>query len=107
VRLAATGREALDMAVAFQPDIVVCDLNLPDISGLEVLGALQRNPAVGHALLVIHSAFQMAPECRQAPEADLFMSKPITHEKLAVLLSELHRSREKMRKRAKWGYPCH
>jgi CheY-like chemotaxis protein len=98
VRLASTGREALDAAVAFQPDIVVCDLHLPDISGLEVLSTLQRNPDVGRALLVIHTASLMATEYRlDAPEADLFMSKPIDREKLAILLSEMHRLREKMR----------
>jgi DNA-binding response OmpR family regulator len=98
VRLASTGREALGAAVAFQPDIVVCDLRLPDISGLEVLSALRRNPAVGHALLVIHTAFQTAPEYRlHAPEADLVISKPINDEKLSILLSELHRLREKVR----------
>jgi DNA-binding response OmpR family regulator len=97
VRLASTGRAALFAAVAFQPDIVVCDLHLPDISGLDVFSALQRNPAVGRALLVIHTAFQTAPDRLDAPEADLFMSKPINDEKLAILLSELHRLREKMR----------
>ena len=96
VRCASTGREALDVAVAFQPDIVVCDLNLPDISGLDVLSALQKNPAVGPVLRVIHTAFQTAREyCIDAPEADLFMSKPIDHEKLAILRSELNRVREK------------
>jgi CheY-like chemotaxis protein len=99
VRLASTGHEALGAAVAFQPDIVVCDLHLPDISGLDVLGALQKNPAVGRALLVLHTSFPTATEYRPdaAPEADLFLSKPINDEKLAILLSELQRLREKMR----------
>jgi len=98
VRLASTGREALGAAVAFQPDIVVCDLYLPDISGFDVLSALRQNQAVGHALLVIHTALQTAAEdCLQVPGPDLFLSKPINDEKLAILLSELHRLREKPR----------
>jgi len=98
VRIASTGREALVAAVAFQPDIIVCDLNLPDMSGLEVLGALRKNPAVARPLLVIHTSSPTATENRlYAPEADLLMSKPISGEKLAILLSELHRLRENMR----------
>lgn len=98
VRLASTGLEALAAAVAFQPDIVLCDLHLPDMAGLDVLSALRENPAVGHALLVIHTASSTAQGYGfDAPEADLFLSKPIDNEKLVILLAELHRLREKMK----------
>src|SRR5215204_19840 len=33
---AGTGRDAIDLVVAERPDLVVLDLGLPDISGLEV-----------------------------------------------------------------------
>jgi DNA-binding response OmpR family regulator len=99
VRLASSGREALAAAIAFQPDIVLCDLHLPDMPGLDVLSALRKNPAVGHALLVIHST----PSTVQGydlhgAEADLFLSKPIDDEKLAMLRAELQRLREEMRR---------
>jgi CheY-like chemotaxis protein len=98
VRLALSGREALAAAVAFQPDIVLCDLHLPDMAGPDVLSALRRNPAVGHPLLVIHTASWMpSGNDIHASEADLFLSKPITSEKLVILLAELQRLREKMR----------
>jgi CheY-like chemotaxis protein len=96
VRLAASGREAL-AATAFQPDVVLCDLNLPDMGGLEVLSALRKNPGMGHVLMVIYSAAWVPPGHRlQAPEADLFLSKPIDIEKLAILRAELQRLREEM-----------
>jgi CheY-like chemotaxis protein len=101
VRLASSGREALAAAVAFQPDIVLCDLHLPDVSGIAVLSALRRNPAVGHALLVIHTSSETVLEYSlYSPEADLSVSKPISHEKLAMLLSELRRLREQCEGRA-------
>jgi CheY-like chemotaxis protein len=98
VRLASSGREALAAAVAFQPDIVLCDLHLPDMAGLEVLSALRENPAVGHPLLVMHTVSSTAQEYSfDAPEADLFLTKPINNEKLVMLLAELQRLRRKMK----------
>ena len=47
--MAVTGREALDLASIHEPDIVVLDLGLPDIDGVEVCRNLRRwyrNPIV-------------------------------------------------------------
>ncbi|MCG7595634.1 response regulator [Mycobacterium sp. PSTR-4-N] len=41
VRTAATGAEALRAAADFRPDVVVLDLGLPDMSGIDVLGGLR------------------------------------------------------------------
>ena len=92
VRLASSGREALGAAVAFEPDIVLCDLHLPDMSGLDVLSALRENSAVGRPLLVIHTMPWM-DQRPHAPQADLFLSKPLDSEKLVMLRAELRRFR--------------
>ena len=47
VRLASSGREALGAAVAFQPDIVLCDLHLPDMAGVDVLSELRKTRPSG------------------------------------------------------------
>jgi len=99
VRVVSSGREALAAAIAFQPDIVLCDLNLFDMAGIDVLSTLRNSPAVGRALLVIHSASSMAPGWRlDVPDAGLFLSKPLDNEKIAMLLAELQQLREKMRR---------
>jgi two-component system KDP operon response regulator KdpE len=49
VEVAATGREALHLASVLEPDLVVLDLGLPDIDGVEVCAHLRRwflNPIV-------------------------------------------------------------
>jgi CheY-like chemotaxis protein len=98
VRLASSGREALAVAPAFQPDIVLCDLHLSDMAGVDVLSALRRHPALGHVLLVIHTASWIPLGHRlEAPGADLFLPKPIDNEKLAMLRAELQRLREEKR----------
>ena len=95
VRLASSGREALAAAIAFQPDIVLCDLHLSDMDGVDVLSALRRNPAIGRFLPVIHTASWIpGGHSLEAPEADLFLPKPIDNEKIAMLRAELRRLRE-------------
>jgi DNA-binding response OmpR family regulator len=43
VRTAATGGEALTMAAAEQPSLIILDLNLPDIDGIEVCRRIRKN----------------------------------------------------------------
>jgi CheY-like chemotaxis protein len=96
VRIASSGREALTAAIAFEPDIVLCDLHLSDMDGVDVLSALRRNPAMEHVLLVIHTASWIPPgHPLQGPEADLLVPKPIDNEKIAMLRAELQRLRGK------------
>lgn len=42
VDLATTGEQALQLAAASRPDVVILDLGLPGISGLEVIRRLRR-----------------------------------------------------------------
>src|SRR5690348_12760538 len=56
VRIAKSGKEALLAAIEFRPQIVLFDLNLPDMSGLDVARALRSNADTKDALLVMHTA---------------------------------------------------
>jgi len=49
---AATGQEALRVFRQFQPDLVILDLNLPGISGLEVINRLKIENARVHILIL-------------------------------------------------------
>lgn len=49
-RAAFTGRAALDEARAFNPDIVLVDVGLPDVSGYELAPLLRASSANGAAL---------------------------------------------------------
>ncbi len=42
VGMASDGRTALDTALALQPDLVVLDISMPDMSGIEVARELKR-----------------------------------------------------------------
>ena len=92
VRIASTGGEALKAAIAFRPHIVVCDLHLPDLSGLEVAQAMRQNPATRDALFVICTG--LSEEDIRAFQWDgsnndvhLYVSKPLTTEKIDKILA--------------------
>ena len=92
VRIASTGREALETAAAFHPEIVMSDIMLPDMTGLEVARALRAMPGAKDAVIAMHSAMtesDLGPLSRQVSAVNLFLSKPITEEKLDTLISEL------------------
>jgi CheY-like chemotaxis protein len=87
VRIAKTGREALTLVVEFRPEIVLCDLRLPDMAGFDIAKALRKDSATRNVLFVIHTAFKVTDfDDAGVPDVDLFLSKPIDEEKLEKLL---------------------
>jgi CheY-like chemotaxis protein len=99
VQIAESGEEALQTAISFRPDIVLCDMRLPDMSGLDVAKALRANPVTRDALLVVHTAMSDADlrvleREMGKDQVNMFLSKPLTEEKLDRLL----RARDALRK---------
>ena len=63
---AATGEEAVTMAVSLSPEVIVVDLGLPDISGFEVIKqirAQQGDEKRGIVVLSMHILKRFCPEC--------------------------------------------
>lgn len=84
---AATGAEALEKAASLQPDLIVLDVNLPDISGFEVARTLRQNPALGAVPILMVSAARVADTDRVLGlegGADAYLTHPIDP---AVLLA--------------------
>jgi two-component system phosphate regulon response regulator PhoB len=54
--IAATGREAISLSEANHPEIILLDLMLPDISGMQVCRMLKSNPSTKEIPVVIVSA---------------------------------------------------
>jgi CheY-like chemotaxis protein len=100
VRIAKSGEGALQMAITFRPDIVVCDMMLPDMSGIEIGRRLRQNPGTRDALIVMHTAMSES-ELRiferdvKTADFNLFLTKPMTEEKIErlwVALAALRKS---------------
>ena len=92
VATAATGRDAIQVAGADRPDLVVLDLGLPDIDGTAVIAALRRKSTVP---IIVLSARRDAPDKVHALDtgADDYVTKPFgIAELLARMRAALRRS---------------
>jgi PAS domain S-box-containing protein len=99
---AATGREALRLAND-KPDIVLLDVNLPDISGFEVCRQIKAHPAT-HTIPVLHlSAMYVTSEDRThglEGGADGYLTKPVEPQELIAHLRamlRIHQAEEETR----------
>jgi CheY-like chemotaxis protein len=93
VRIASTGGEALEMAAAFDADIVLCDISLPDMSGFEVARVLRGLPWTKDAVIALHTAMTETDIRSLAqhrdPAVNMYLSKPITAEKVDAVIAKL------------------
>ena len=53
---ATSGQEALDVAIQIQPDLVLLDIQMPEMDGYEVCRAMQADPLLKHSLIIFVSA---------------------------------------------------
>ncbi len=76
---AVTGKLGIELARANQPEVVLMDINLPDISGIEALGLLRKDPATAHIPVVAVSANAMQHDIEKGMQAGFFryLAKPI------------------------------
>ena len=82
----ATGAGALDRVAANPPTVMLLDLKLPDMSGLEVLERIQANGAPTAVIVITGlSGVDIAVEAMQAGAYD-FLAKPFKAERLTVTL---------------------
>ena len=89
VESAATGLDAVDAALRMLPQVVLCDIGLPDIDGLEVARRLRGNAALAATRLIALTGYGQAEDVRQAIEAgfDAHVTKPINLDQLMALLA--------------------
>ena len=92
VRIAADGQAALDMAGAFVPDLVVLDLGLPKVDGIEVARQLRAGDDVPILMLTARDAVESRVEGLDAG-ADDYLVKPFERQELLARLRALLRRR--------------
>ena len=80
VRVARTGEDGIALAVKEPPDLVLMDLQLPGIDGLEALRRLRENPRTADIPVVAVTAQAMKQDRERALEAGFngYIEKPIS-----------------------------
>jgi PAS domain S-box-containing protein len=76
---AADGIRGIEIAHASRPDVILLDINLPDISGIEVLRILTEDPETAHIPVIALSANAMPRDIEKGLRAGFFryLTKPI------------------------------
>jgi two-component system response regulator MprA len=92
VRLAYDGETALDAASAFNPDLVILDLGLPRLDGMEVAKRLRARDDVPILMLTARDALEARVEGLDAG-ADDYLVKPFERQELLARLRALLRRR--------------
>ena len=89
VDTAANSIQALELYKSFQPHVVFMDINLPGVSGLEVIRQMQYRPGFAKVVIVsAHSQFAYAQEALRLGVQD-FLVKPISLENINRVLDDL------------------
>jgi CheY-like chemotaxis protein len=99
---AADGREGLDLAARCRPDLILLDMNMPRMSGLEMLAALRQDQFAAPAILMTaYGSEHVAIEAFRLGVRD-YIVKPFTNEEMlkaidrALNESRLARAQEEL-----------
>jgi DNA-binding response OmpR family regulator len=103
---AKDGSQGIELAVKYQPDLILCDVMMPEMTGYEVKETLNKNPATTFTPFIFLTAKTSNEDLRAGMElgADDYITKPFTLRNLtgaietrlekATAFEELIRTRE-------------
>src|SRR4051812_47807508 len=98
------GVGGVEMARQHSPDLIICDINMPNMDGYETLTAIRTNDATATTPFIFLSGAAEKPNVRRGMElgADDYLTKPFTHKELITAVNarltkraELERQSEK------------
>jgi signal transduction histidine kinase/ActR/RegA family two-component response regulator len=91
VCVATTGPGGVEAATRFRPDVVLCDLGLPELDGYGVVAALRRHPATAAVPVVALSGYAQDEDRQRCREAGFaaHLAKPVDPDDLRKFLARL------------------
>lgn len=91
VLTAVNGREALDIARAHRPDVVVTDIEMPVMDGYGLCEGLREQPELRHILVVIMSGRNRQSDLKRCERLGVsrFFRKPFDVEKMQLVVEQL------------------
>ena len=88
---ATDGEEALEIAIRNKPSLIILDIQLPKVSGLEVTRRLRQMPTFSHIPIIAVTAYAMKGDKEKIIEAgcDVYLPKPINTRELPGVVAEM------------------
>ena len=85
-----SGKAALEWLASMMPGIIILDMHLPDVPGMEVLRQMRADPRLAAVPVIVATAHTEMAECVKQ-EADLVLTKPVRYDVLWCKVAELTR----------------
>ncbi|MEO9004308.1 MAG: response regulator [Ginsengibacter sp.] len=88
---ACNGKDGLEIALAQNPDLILCDIQMPVMNGYQLLKRVRQLPALVHSRFVFLTASCEKKDIQKGMEmgADDYIVKPFTVEDLLEKLKKL------------------
>lgn len=101
VSYATNGRDGLDKALDLVPDLIITDLMMPGMDGLEVCRQVRGNEITDHIPIIVVTAKITEEERIRGLEAgaDAYLAKPFNAEELRTRVEKLIEGRQLLRKK--------
>ncbi|ADT87703.1 LuxO repressor protein [Vibrio furnissii NCTC 11218] len=97
INIVGTGREAIESIAHREPDLILLELRLPDMTGMDVLHAVkQRSPDVPVIFMTAHGSIDTAVEAMRHGAQD-FLIKPCEADRLRVTVNNAIRKANKLK----------
>ena len=68
---ASDGNLGIELARCYQPKVILLDINLPGLSGIEVMQILRADPSIAHIPIIARSANATPPDIEQGLKASI------------------------------------
>lgn len=103
VETALNGEDALALAKTFLPDLILCDVMMPDMDGYTVLKKIQEEPELKHVPFVFLTGLGDMQHLRQGMDsgADDYLTKPFTYKDISQVVNTRLAKRETLASQVK------
>ena len=89
VEVANDGQVAVASLMQSMPDVLVLDINMPNVSGIDVLTYVRRTQGERHVSVIVVTGNSQVEQNPEIELADLFMLKPVDVPSLVTLAQRL------------------
>lgn len=95
---AKNGREGIDMAIESSPDLIITDIMMPEIDGIELSNILKKDIRTSHIPIVMLTAKSDMDSKIEGLEtgAEVYLTKPFSKKELIVRIKKILQTRQKL-----------